>query len=169
MSKQSKIIKGQAFIIGDALVQEQILITPGQASSTNVVELIKNIWDDLKTEGTYKSNRKKDYFYWEYEMNDTENEDTVLKIKFECPSPKEGLFKEPYDPETAEGDYAKYWLTKLKESTENYEYKAAIQKKEIVFPGTRYVNQSGEVVEVKESKITNTDIGDITNLLGELF
>lgn len=165
MSK-SKIIKGQAFIIENALVQEQILLTPGQASTTNVVELIKNIWDDLKTEGTYKSNKKKNYFYWEYEMTDTENEDSVIKVKMECPQPKEGLFEEPYDPETVEGDYAKYWVKKLKESTENYEYKAAIQKKEIVFPGTRYVNQEGEVVEVEGIKISNTDIGDITNLLG---
>lgn len=165
MSK-SKIIKGQAFIIENALVQEQILLTPGQASTTNIVELIKNIWDDLKTGGTYKSNKKKNYFYWEYEMTDTENEDSVIKVKMECPQPKEGLFEEPYDPETVEGDYAKYWVKKLKESTENYEYKAAIQKKEIVFPGTRYVNQEGEVVEVEESRISNTDIGDITNLLG---
>lgn len=165
MSK-SKIIKGQAFIIENALVQEQILLTPGQASTTNIVELIKNIWDDLKTKGTYKSNKKKNYFYWEYEMTDTENEDSVIKVKMECPQPKEGLFEEPYDPETVEGDYAKYWVKKLKESTENYEYKAAIQKKEIVFPGTRYVNQEGEVVEVEGTKISNTDIGDITNLLG---
>lgn len=165
MSK-SKIIKGQAYIIGDALVQEQILLTTGSASTSNVVELIKNIWDDLKTEGTYKSNKKKNYFYWEYKMTDTENEDSEVTIKFECPQPKEGLFEEPYDPETVEGDYAKYWVKKLKESTENYEYKAAIQKKEIVFPGTRYVNQEGEVVEVEGTKISNTDIGDITNLLG---
>ena len=95
MSK-SKIIKGQAFIIENALVQEQILLTPGQASTTNIVELIKNIWDDLKTEGTYKSNKKKNYFYWEYEMTDTENEDSVIKVKMECPQPKEGLFEEPY-------------------------------------------------------------------------
>lgn len=165
MSK-SRIIKGQAFIIGDALVQEQILITPGNTSTSNTVELIKNIWEDLKTDGTYKSNKKKNYFFWEYKMTDTENENSEVTIKFECPQPKEGLFEEPYDPDTVEGDYAKYWVKKLKTSTENYEYKAAIQKKEIVFPGTRYVNQEGEVVEVKESRISNTDIGDITNLLG---
>lgn len=165
MSK-SKIVKGQAWIIEDSLVQEQILITPGQVSTTNTVELIKNIWEDLKTEGTYKSNKKKNYFYWEYKMTDTENEDAEITVKYTCPEPKEGLFEEPYNPDEVSGDYAKYWVKRLKESTENYEYKAAIQKKEIVFPGTRYVNQEGEVVEVEGTKISNTDIGDITNLLG---
>jgi hypothetical protein len=49
---------------------------------------------------------------------------------------------------------------------ENYEYEAAIQKKEIVFPGTQYVDfNTGELVEVAETKISNTDIGDITNLI----
>ena len=66
MSK-SKIIKGQAFIIENALVQEQILLTPGQASTTNIVELINNIWDDLKTEGTYKSNKKKTYNHYSFD------------------------------------------------------------------------------------------------------
>ena len=41
---ESRIVKGQAWIQGDKLVQEQILITPGSVSSTNVVALIENIW-----------------------------------------------------------------------------------------------------------------------------
>jgi hypothetical protein len=126
----------------------------------------KDLIDEVVYALLFAQESKLENFYWEYEMTDTENEDSVIKVKMECPQPKEGLFEEPYDPETVEGDYAKYWVKKLKESTENYEYKAAIQKKEIVFPGTRYVNQEGEVVEVEESRISNNDIGDITNLLG---
>lgn len=161
----SKTIKGEVWIQGSSLVQEQILLVPGSASSTNVISLIDDIWADLETGGgTYKTNGK-GYFWWEVKMTDTETEDSEVTVKFECPKPKEGLFSEPYDPDKADGEYAKYWVGRLKTATENYEYKAAIQKKEVVFPGTSYVNQNGELVEVKETKVGNSDIGDITNLL----
>ena len=162
----SKIIKGQAWIQGDSLVQEQILIVPNSAATRNVVVLIDNIWEDLTSdEGTYKYNGK-NYFYWEYKMTDTEDDDSEITIKFECPRPKSGLFTEPYDPEKVNGKYSKYWVSKLEQATNNFEYKAAIQKKEIVFPGTSYVNQEGELVKVEETRICNNDLGDISNLLG---
>ena len=163
---ESKTIKGQAWIQGNSLVQDQILITTGGQTSENVIVLIENIWDDLKSDsGTYKTNDK-GYFYWEYEMTDSEDDDVTVTVKIECPKPKEGLFTEPYDPDSYNGKYAKYWVEKFKTAAENYEYKAAIQKKEIVFPGTEYVNPNdGSLVTVKEMKVKNTDIGDITNLL----
>jgi hypothetical protein len=40
-----------------------------------------------------------------------------------------------------------------------------IQPKEIVFPGTEYVNPQGEVVTVDERSEMNDNLGDITNLL----
>ena len=166
---ESKTIKGQAWIercpgLRDALVQEQFLVVPGQAISRNVIEIIPDIWEDLKGEGTYKWNNKK-YFYWEYKMTDTENDDVEVTVKFECPRPKEGFFKDTDTEETVQGDYSKYWIKKYKTAEENYEYKAAIQKKEIVFPPTQYVDSKGNLVEVDEIRTSNNDIGDITNLL----
>ncbi len=165
---ESKTIKGQAWINGDALVQEQVLIVPGSlvGSVTNVVSLIPNIWEDLlSANGTYKYNSKKDYFFWEIQQTSMED-DTDITIRFECPRPKEGLFEEPYDPESVEGEYAKYWVGKFKIASENYEEKIAIQKKEIVFPGTSYYDVSKEeMVTTEETRVKNNDLGDIENLL----
>lgn len=162
---ETKTIKGDVWIQGNSLVQEQILVVAGKDSYSNVVTLIEDIWQDLLSDsGTFKSNGK-NYFYWEYYMTDTENDDTEVKINYECPRPKEGLFEKPYDPDEYDSEYAKYWVGKLKTAEENYENCAAIQKKEIVFPGTRYIDQNGEFIEVKETKISNTDLGEITNLL----
>ena len=160
----SRILKGQAWIQGDKLVQEQIMLAPGISSSTNVVALIDDIWEDLTTTGTYKTNGK-GYFYWEYKMTDSEDDNVELVVKFECPKPKEGLFQEPYNPENYTGDYSKYWVSRLKTALENYEQKSTVQRKEVIFPGTAYVNRQGEVVELEDTKFTNNDIGDITNLL----
>lgn len=161
---ESRIIKGHAWIQGDKLVQEQILITPGSASSTNVVALIEDIWEDLTSAGTYKTNGR-GYFYWEYKMTDTEDDNVEIVVKFECPKPKEGLFQEPYNPETQTGDYSKYWVERLKTAMDNYELKSTVQRKEVIFPGTTYVNSKGDVVELEDTKFTNNDLGDITNLL----
>ena len=90
-----KIIKGQAMIIGDSLVQNQTLISSSGVSE-NIVPLIKNIWEDLlKADGAheYKSNLKKTYFYWEYKMTDSEDDTTEITRMIECPRPKEGLFE----------------------------------------------------------------------------
>lgn len=161
----SKTIKGQAWIQGDSLVQEQILIAPGLASSTNVISLIPDIWADLTSgAGKYKTNGK-GYFWWEIKVTDM-NEDSEVTIKYECPRPKEGLYLEPYDLSKADGEYSKYWIGRLKAAVANYEASSAIQKKEIVFPGTSYINQNGNLVELTETKENNSDIGDITNLLG---
>ena len=168
----TKTIKGQAWIDGDRLVQEQFLLVPGATNpSYNVVSLVPNIWDDLTTSsGTYKYNNQKNYFFWEYEMTDTENEDVYVKIKYECPKPKEGLFIDPatgelYDESEVSGEYSKYWLNKIKVATENYEESAAIQRKEITFAGSTYIAQDGSTIEVEDTVVKNNDIGDITNLL----
>lgn len=168
---ESKTIKGQVWIQHisdyprkDSLVQEQLLVIPKQDITTNTVTLIENIWDDLKSEGTYKWNGKK-YFYWEYKMTYTENEDVEVAVKFECPRPYNDFFSEEDTEETVIGDYAKYWIKRYKTAEENFEYKESIQKKDIIFPPTQYVNSNGELVEVDEIKVSNNDIGDITNLL----
>lgn len=167
---ESKILYGQAYIIHrsngiDSLVQDQILVVPGQAAANNVVELVGNVWTDLKSEGTYKWNGKK-YFYWEYKMTDIEDDDTTHIVKFECPKPREGFFKQEDTLENLQGDYAKYWFKKYQTAKENFEYKETIQRKEFLLPPTQYVNASGELVKVDEIRVQNNDLGDITNLLG---
>jgi hypothetical protein len=161
----SKLIKGQAWITPEGkLLQEQTLITSAGTSS-NVVSLIDNIWDDLTKEGTYKYNEKKTYFYWEYKMTSIEDDNTEVTVMIECPKPKEGLFEEPYDPSKVKGEYAKYWVGKLKTTAENYAARCTIQPREVVFPGTEYVNSLGEIVKVEKTSVSRDDLGDITNLL----
>jgi hypothetical protein len=68
----SKVIKGQAMIVGDSLVQTQTLILPNGTVAENEVKIIPNIWEDLtSTEGTFKWNAKKTFFYWEYDQTDS--------------------------------------------------------------------------------------------------
>ena len=161
-----KIIKGQAWVSGDSLVQDQILLTENGKSSENTVVLIANIWDDLtKASGNeYKTNNK-GYFFWEVEMTSMENDDIIVKVNIECPKPKQGLFQEPYDPESVDSSYAKYWVGKMKTAQENYENEYAIQRKEVVFDGCTYLDQEGQEVELPDYTFNNSDIGDITNLL----
>ena len=83
------VIKGQAWICNDQLLQDQITFTDSESSNNGASEtvvLIENIWDDLFAgNGKYIWNGK-NYFYWEYEMTDTMSDtgDVVL-VKYECP------------------------------------------------------------------------------------
>ena len=175
---ESKVNYGQAYIIKRgpdkkdgkivySLVQDVFLIVPGQAVTKNTVEIIGDIVKDLKSEGTYKWNNKK-YFYWEYKMTDIQDDDVQVTVKYECPPPRyfgDNFFEESDTEDNLQGDYAKYWFKKYKTAKENFEYKEEKKKKEIVFPPTQYVNSNGELVKVDEIKTSNTDLGDITNLL----
>lgn len=164
-----KTIKGQAWIEGEALVQEQVMLIPGKSAITNVVALIPNIWEDLTSNsGTYFTGVKKaGYFYWEVTMTDSENDEVEITTQFECPRPKDGLFTEPYDPDSVSGDYAKYWVAKMKEASENYEKAYAIQRKEILLKGTEYYDTSIEAIKSVDDIVeTNSNLGDITSLLG---
>ena len=70
------------------------------------------------------------------------------------------------DPDTVQGDYAKYWVSKFKIAAENYEERIAIQRKQITFPGTEYIEaNSGQTREIEQVTIDNTDLGTIENLL----
>lgn len=162
----TKTIKGQAWISGNSLLQDQTIISTTGAVSSNVVALIDNIWEDLtSSNGTFKSNDKKTYFYWEYKMTDSFDDTVEVTVKIECPRPKNGLFTEPYDPSVGKNDWEKYWLSKFKVAYDNAAKYYTIQPKEIVFPGTEYVNPQGEVVTVEERSEANNNLGDITNLL----
>ena len=167
---ESKLIKGQAWIQGDSLVQEQLLISPSMPVSENVVALIPNIWENLTTAPEssaygYKTNGKK-YFYWEVKMTDTSDDMAEVTVRIECPKPKPGLFEEPYDPDTVEGAYAKYWVGQYKIADENNKASFAVQKKVFKFPGDKFVDYTtGENYETEEIIEQNNDLGDISNLL----
>lgn len=160
----SKIIKGQTWISGDKLIQEQMTFKVGKQPTTETVVLIEDIWKDLNSDkGTYKSNSKKTYFYWEVEQSNLDDE--IVKVMIECPKPKDGMFNPPYDKKV-NGDWATYWNGKFKTAYDNFQARSTIQPKEVVFPGTEYVNPQGDIVKVEERRVENTDFGDITNLLG---
>jgi hypothetical protein len=83
------VVKGQAWIVDDKLVQDQVTFSDSDPSingTSSVVVLIEDIWDDLfSSSGTYHSNGK-GYFYWEYQMTDTTSDTgDLVTINFECP------------------------------------------------------------------------------------
>ena len=165
-NNETTLIKGQAWISGNSLVQDQIMVVPGVDSFSNTIVLIDNIWEDLTSaSGQYKTNNK-GYFYWEYKQTMIDNPDVEITVNFECPKPKAGLFEPPYDPEQVEGEYAKYWVSRLKTAEENYNKSIAIQKKEIIFPETEYLSwETGDSKKVEKTVIENNDLGPIDNLL----
>lgn len=198
MSETKKTIKGQAWISGDKLVQDQITFELDGTVTSEEKVLIENIWEDsLFKQGSttvasnpgnvtpetykyivYSTTKNKDgeekpskcYFFWEYAMTDTENSDSEVVVRLECPKPKQGIFGPcyPYSLDNPESgsEYAEYYINKLNEASENFENAAAIQKKEIIFPGTQRIDfTSGGVDTTKEFRVNNSDIGDITNLL----
>ena len=65
---------------------------------------------------------------------------------------------------------AKYWSNKFNEVAERYQQSYTIQPKEIVFQGTEYIEPgTGNVKKVEEKRVENNNMGDITNLLINLF
>lgn len=184
-----KIIKGQPYILGDQLVQDQTKIkSSGKAIDVPAAVIIDNIWDNLKdntpytyngNSASYKTNSKKDYFYWEVKQTSIESDDIEITINFECPKPKDGLYndwlEENKDPDTltenTDGAYNVYWYKKVYTARQNYQNEMAIQKKEITFDSyktTDYTNDNGtfgEQIEKPEYTIKNDDLGDISNLL----
>lgn len=174
MADTTKTIKGQAWISGNSLVQDQILLTTGGKSSENTIVIIQNIWEDLtemSDSHIYKTNNK-GYFFWEVEMTSMEDDNTNVTVNIECPKPNISVAPfnnpEPDSQWTADeisGNYAKYWVSKLAEIIKNAENEYAIQRKEVIFEGLTYEDQTGADVEVENYTFNNSDIGDITNLL----
>jgi len=156
-----KLIKGQAWVSNGKLMQDQIAIFPGGKSTSNVVVLIDDIWADLLSTGTYKTNGK-GYFYWEVEQTSIDDDNVNVTVYIECPKPREEDFA---NLSTASGEWAEYWLNRYNTAMENAEKYLTIQKKELVFPGSRYLNQYGETVTIEDSKETNNELGSIANLL----
>lgn len=164
-----KEIYGQAFISGKSLVQDIILFVDDKQSENTVV-LIEDIWEDLKSPaGTFKTNNK-GYWYWEYQMTNTEDTEKTVKVLFECPKPSPEIFDNNFDEEPGDSEWAKYWKGKMKATRDSlYNSTNGLQQKEINLPGTKYIDQNGETVELKDIKYTRDDLGDIQNLLFNLY
>lgn len=185
---EGKTIKGQPYILGDSLVQDQTKITSkGKAIDIPAAVIIEDIWENLKNNTpytydngskSYKTNSKKDYFYWEVKQTSIESDDIEVTINFECPKPKEGLYDDllanDTDPSdnsvTSKGDYTAYWYNKIYTARKNYQNEMTIQKKEVTFEPVTMTDYStenfGEVREVVPGyTIKNDDLGDISNLL----
>ena len=161
----AKLIYGQAYIVKDSLVQDQIIVMTGGKISTNTITLITDIWEDLLSANT-KCSAKGKYFYWTVTMTDISNDDITYKVQIEAPQPSPDLFDNLKDKDIENGNsYVKYWANKIKVARENYEKSYAIQKKEVTLPGTKYISQTGEEIVLEDVTVKNNSLGDIENLL----
>lgn len=173
------IIRGQAWISNDKLLQDQIIEMNGVLTENTVV-LISNIWDNLFDNGDLnypvKSN-KKGYFYWEVKVTPVDNDNVGQineKMFIECPKPREDQFDrlkevqigvEDGDDEI-NGNWAKYWKRRFDTTMENAEKKMTIQRKEVVFGGSNYIDPEGELKTIEEKHVqTDHELGSIANLL----
>lgn len=184
MSNTDEIrLKGQAWIFDNKSLVQSVTIIKADHSVTETTEiLIDDIWENLVNgtdsvnddfDATFPIHQSLDgkYLYWIYKMSDSEIPENDVITRFECPKPKVGLFKEPYNEEDGTNAYSKYWLKQLRIAAENYENSMVIQKKEIIFPETCYQkytlggDKNPEMTKIDEIREQNNDIGDISNLL----
>lgn len=171
-------IYGQAWISGNSLVQDIITLTLNGTSATSTEStetVVEDIWEDLTTltdTHEYKTNGK-GYFYWEVEMTSLEDDNETVKVNIECPKPNVDInpfwktteIDDSWAAEEIANNYAKYWLVKLDKIMKDAENEYAIQRKEVIFPGSTYLKQDGTSTTVEDYTFRNSDIGDIANLL----
>lgn len=157
----TKTIYGQPWMIGDDIVQEQISFLNDGTSSTSVVKVVDNVWNDL-LKGTNIKTNGKGFFYWDITVTSLEGEN--ITIKFECPKPKDGMWD---DLAAGTTEWAKYWDTKYAEvKSRNYK----IQRDEWTLPGTKRINfTTGKQETTEDVTYQNPDLGDLQNLLNFLF
>lgn len=170
----TKQIYGQAFIAEDSLYQDIVLLTiddnNNRNQSENTVKIIDDIWKDLMSNSSKAKTDKKGYWYWEVDMSTLDETDSLVKVKVSCPKPGPELFDYDFEEKSGDSDWTKYWKGKMSQVKDSvYNSTNGLQQKEIILPGTKYINQNGETVEVEETKITRNDLGDIQNLLNCLF
>lgn len=182
---ENKIIKGQAWISATgSLLQDQICIYPDGRSTSNVVALIPDVWENLFTGGgnnqedvDYIWTNNKGFYFWKVKTTDIGDDSIEVDVFIQCPKPRyediDRLLSTEISPRTVEINgssveeipWVTYWAERYRTTLKNAEDKLAIQKKEIVFPGTSYIDQHGNTVEVEEKKETNYELGSIANLL----
>lgn len=166
MSK-TRIIKGEAYILGDSLVQDQTVFREDGLVSESQAIIIENIWDDLMAERhQYKVGIRGNYFYWEVDQTDTEDGNVEVKVLIECPSPKIPKTEEDkLDLKSSKGEWPTYWFKRIETYENNYKKNYVIQPQTVVLSGSKYIMTDGTFREVKDEEVINTDFGDITNLM----
>lgn len=171
---QTTTIYGQAFITDDALVQDMIfLIDLGGGKvqkSENTVEIVSDIWEDLKsTTGEAKTDGK-GFWYWEVTQTNMQETDKTVTVKYPCPKPTPSTFDNDLEIKTGDSDWTKYWKEKMTTALNSpYNSTNALQQKEVTLKGTKYIDQNGDLVVIDDVQYTRTDLGDIQNLLVNLY
>lgn len=170
-------ILGQAWISGNKLLQDQTVMYPGGRYTENTVVLIDDIWDNLfnhggrEEDGTQYKTNGKGYFYWPIKCTPLYSDNETVEVFIECPKPKEAQFEQLEEVNIQEGEdvnqeWAKYWKNRYDTTMENAKKKLTIQRKEIVLPGTKWIDQEGNPQETEEQVIqTDHELGSIANLL----
>lgn len=175
-NSSDNVIKGQAWVSGNELLQDQIVFLNG-IPTENTVVLISDIWDNLFKNGdnnyVVKSN-KKGYFYWEVPVTPIDNDNIGQlneKMLIECPKPREDQFDRLNEVQVEEGEdvsevWAKYWKKRFDTTLKNAEEKMTIQRKEVIFGGSNYIDPNGEPKTIEEKHVqTDHELGSIANLL----
>ena len=169
---ETRTIYGQAYIVENSLVQDMIfLVLSGKnvSRSENTVIVVEDIWEDLKSK-TGTSKRDKNYWYWEVNMTDIEDPDHTVKVRVGCPKPGPEIFDYNYETSSDDSEWSIYWKGKMTEILDSpYNSKNAMSPEEVVLPGTKYVNQNGELVTLNEVKVSKNGLSDVQNLMISLF
>ncbi len=174
MAAKTRTIYGQAYIVGTALVQDLIFLSTLDGKyidrSESTVIVINNIWDDLKDKnGTSKMGRP-GYWYWEVNMSEIDDPDITIKVKVECPKPGPEIFDNDLEDKSTDSDWTLYWKDKMRKILDSpYNSKNAMSPEEIILPGTKYVDQNGDLVVLDDVKIAKNGLSDAQNLMMSLF
>lgn len=171
----SRTIKGQAWVSGNELLQDQIVFL-NNIPTENTVVLIPNIWENLMkggAEGEPKAETNgKGYFYWKLEINSIDDDSEMVSFFVECPKPRVEDFEnseeciKALEENSTKSEWAKYWYERYNTAMENGKEKMTIQRKEVVFGGSSYVDPNGELKTIEEKHVqTDHELGSIANLL----
>lgn len=157
-----KDIKGQAWLSGDTLLQTITTFEEDGSVTEHNDVLVEDIWADLLSDsGTYKVNETKRFFYWEYMMTDSENDDLEVKILFSCPTPKPDL-----DLEKGSGEWVEYWKKRIETYKSNFEKRSTIQPQTVDLGSYNYMNPATGQIENRPAESYERDgLSDIQNLL----
>lgn len=173
MAAQTKTLYGQAYIMNSSLVQDQIfLVTNGKnvSRSENTVIIIENIWEDLKDKNGSAKKGRPGYWYWEVDMTDIEDPEVTAKVHINCPKPGPEVFDNDFSVSSSDSEWASYWKSKMQEVLDSpYNSINALTPKEVILPGTKYVNQNGELVTLDSIKVTRNGLSEVQNLMMSLF
>jgi hypothetical protein len=170
MAVQTRTIKGQPLVMGDSLVQDQILLvtTDGKTvrQATGMAVLIENIWEDLQNPaGTWK--RRKNEFYWIVERTDMMDEgssDPMIKQHVSAPRPNPELFGFDFQESENDSDWTKYWKEKFRQTEASpYNGVNAVFRKEVILPGTKYIKFGNALTQGQDEAVQDPETGEWTS------